>query len=117
MTGVRAIATAFPSARGFRPHPSRTISPASGTEEGDMPRRVAQGNAVARVRGYARLFLLDVRRLRPLRSLRHLEGDLVPFLQALEPVSDDGAVLHEHVRSARARSGAAAVQAWPRPRS
>src|SRR5882672_1165248 len=52
--------------------------------------------------GYARLFLLDVRRLRPLRSLRHLERDLVPFLQALESVPDDRAVVDEHVRSARA---------------
>src|SRR5258705_2228448 len=95
MTGVRAASTAFPSFRGFSAQPSRTMSPARGTAEIVMNRRVSLHSA-------RRSLLADVRRLRPLGPLGHLERDLVPFLERPEAVPDDRAVVHEHVRPARA---------------
>src|SRR6267143_1526940 len=94
MTGVRAASTAFPSFRGFSAQPSRTMSPARGTAERVMNRRVSPPSA-------RRSLLADVRRLRPLGPLGHLERDLVPFLERPEAVPDDRAVVHEHVRPAR----------------
>src|SRR6267378_1279057 len=110
ITGVCAIMTAFPSGRGLRPQPSRTISPASGTPGLDMRRRLAQPPRTPlskkrvrrRGKGRARSALGDVRRLWSLRSLGHFERDLVPFLQAAESVPDDRAVVDEHVGTSRA---------------
>src|SRR5437899_164615 len=54
-------------------------------------RRVRAGSALG-----------DVRGLRPLRPLGHLEGDLVPLLECPESVPHDRAVVDEHVGTARA---------------
>src|SRR6267378_2740492 len=112
MVGVRAIITAFPSARGLSAHPSRMMRPASGTEEGDMPggyhRRAGRsGGETPRPRDTGepimlRLSLGDVRRLRTFGTLGDLERDLVSFLQAPESVAHDRAVVHEHIGTALA---------------
>src|SRR5439155_1982314 len=78
----RVCCSDLPSAG--KPHPCRCPTAFQGVQHGSSPSSLL-GSTRGLLRG-----ALDARGLRPLRSLGHLELDLLPLVEILVPLAGDG---------------------------